>query len=70
MKFEQADYDKIRTSNTTDMNELGYMITLGGKLFKSCSGKCLFRTKQSAMCSLNNSIKWKVKSIVKEKLIS
>lgn len=67
MKFEQADYDEItRTHTTTEI--LGYIITLGGKPFIGYNNRKVYRTKQSAMCSLNNALKWKIESIVRKKL--
>lgn len=67
MKFEQADYDEItRTHTTTGI--LGYIITLGGKPFIGYNGRKVYKTKQSAMCSLNSALKWKIEGMVREKL--
>ena len=68
MKFDQNDYDRMCTCTTT--GELGYVIMLDGKPFMNGSHKSVFRTKSSAMCSLNNTISWKVRTIVKEKLMA
>ena len=68
MKFDQKDYDRVCTYTTT--GELGYVIMLGGKPFMNGSRKSVFRTKSSAMYSLNNTISWKVRTIVEEKLMA
>lgn len=68
MKFDQNDYDKVCTY-TTDKG-LGYAIMLGGKTFMNGARKSVFRTKSSAMCSLNHSISWKVRTIVERKLMA
>lgn len=69
MIFKQADYDEITRAHTTT-EVLGYIITLGGKPFISYNNKKVYKTKQSAMRSLNNTLKWKIESIVREKLIA
>lgn len=68
MKFDQKDYDRVCTYTTT--GEPGYVIMLGGKPFMNGSRKSVFRTESSAMCSLNNAISWKIRTIVEEKLSS
>ena len=67
MKFEQADYDLVEKHYTTT-GALGYIITLGGKPFQGCNCKLVYNSKRSAMCALNNAIKWRIESIVREKL--
>ena len=67
MKFEQKDYDEIGRGYT-NAGVLGYTITLGGKTFVGRNSKKVFKTKQSAMCALNNAIKWRAEEIVKKKL--
>lgn len=67
MKFEQADYDEIERCYTTT-TAVGYIITLGGKLFSGYNNRKVYKTKQSAMCALNNAIKCKVTSMVRKKL--
>ena len=66
MKFEQADYDEITRTYTTEA--LGYIVTLGGKPFVGYNGRKVYRTKQSAMRSLNNALKWKIEGMVMKKL--
>lgn len=68
MRFDQKDYDRVCTYTTT--GELEYVIMLGRKPFMNGSRKSVFRTESSAMCSLNNTISWKVRTIVEEKLMA
>ena len=67
MKFEQADFNTIERTCTSD-KALGYIVTLGGKTFNGYNGRQVFKNKQSAMCALNNAIKWRINEIVMKKL--
>lgn len=70
MKLSSEDLERIVRYCTVPKDQRGYIVLLGGNMFKSNSGKSIFKKKQHAMIALNNSIKWAVNRIVKEKLIN
>ena len=70
MKFSTEEYEKIVLGNTLPKDQTGFIVLLGGKMFKSRSGKSLFRERRYALSSLCNSLKWGVRGIVREKLMT
>lgn len=68
MKLSSEDLERIAKYKTVPKDQRGYIVLLGGNMFKSNSGKSLFRKRQHALIALNNSLRWNVNRVVEEKL--
>lgn len=68
MKLSSEDLERIVKYRTVPKDQRGCIVLLGGNMFKSNSGKSLFRKRQHALIALNNSLKWSVDRVVEEKL--